>query len=236
MIAAMDVPAVQEDRFNAWYTHEHLPERLAVPGMLSARRYVRSSSSSGPGLQYLTVYEAVGVEVLTSPAYLRQLDEPTPLTMAVVQGRTSSGSPTRRAVLSLLTSQGTAVGRQMVHVELPSDDPDVRPWLLGELVPWLRAAWEVCAIHVAAVDDAATDAKRRTRDGQAFGNVPRAAGLALIVEGTHRVAELLLEQAHERPGASSRWQHALTEGTAYDLLVLQLGAGRESAGRPVQEV
>lgn len=228
MVAAMDVPAEQDDRFNAWYTHEHLPERLAVPGMLSARRYVRSPRTSGPGLRYLTMYEAADVEVLTSSAYLRQLDEPTPLTRAVVLGRTSSGSATRRAVLSLLASHGTAVGRQMVHVDLPPDDPDVAAWALRALVPRLLTAWEVCAVHVAALDVAATDSKQGTADGRAFGTTARAAGLALIVEGTHRVAELVLERAPEHPRTSGAWQAALRDGTAYDLLVAQLAPTRRA--------
>ena len=34
-----DVPADKEDDFNRWYNEEHLAERLAVPGFLSAARY-----------------------------------------------------------------------------------------------------------------------------------------------------------------------------------------------------
>ena len=30
-----------DEEFNAWYNTEHLPELLAVPGILDAARYVR---------------------------------------------------------------------------------------------------------------------------------------------------------------------------------------------------
>jgi len=45
-----DVPANREDEFNRWYNEEHVPERLAVPGFLSAARYeaVRDSSPRDP--------------------------------------------------------------------------------------------------------------------------------------------------------------------------------------------
>ena len=34
-----DIAAEDEAEFNAWYVEEHVPERLGVPGILSARRY-----------------------------------------------------------------------------------------------------------------------------------------------------------------------------------------------------
>ena len=34
-----EVPAAKEPEFNRWYNEEHLAERMAVPGFLSAARY-----------------------------------------------------------------------------------------------------------------------------------------------------------------------------------------------------
>ncbi len=34
-----DIAAEDEIEFNAWYVEEHVPGRLEVPGILSARRY-----------------------------------------------------------------------------------------------------------------------------------------------------------------------------------------------------
>ncbi|MFZ1908245.1 MAG: hypothetical protein WAU52_04100 [Burkholderiales bacterium] len=33
-----DIAAEDEAEFNAWYDDEHIPERLGIPGILSARR------------------------------------------------------------------------------------------------------------------------------------------------------------------------------------------------------
>ena len=34
-----DVPDEHDDEFNRWYDEEHIPERLAIPGVLNAARY-----------------------------------------------------------------------------------------------------------------------------------------------------------------------------------------------------
>ena len=34
-----DVAAEHEEEFNRWYNDEHIPERLAIPGVLNAARY-----------------------------------------------------------------------------------------------------------------------------------------------------------------------------------------------------
>jgi len=44
-----------EDEMNAWYDHTHLPELLAVPGFVSARRFRRVDADGE--VEYLAVYE-----------------------------------------------------------------------------------------------------------------------------------------------------------------------------------
>ncbi len=38
-----DVAAEHEEEFNHWYNEEHIPERLAIPGVLNAARYQMAS-------------------------------------------------------------------------------------------------------------------------------------------------------------------------------------------------
>ncbi|MGH8689613.1 MAG: hypothetical protein ACREUS_01155 [Burkholderiales bacterium] len=66
-------PPAMEEEFNAWYDQEHLPERLAIPGFRSARRWVS-------GRTYLATYELDSVEVLSSAQYLSFYEKPTPWT------------------------------------------------------------------------------------------------------------------------------------------------------------
>jgi len=66
LLVTMEPAPAAEEEFNAWYDGEHLPERLAVPGFESARRYVCVEGFP----RYLALYDLASPEVLESPAYL----------------------------------------------------------------------------------------------------------------------------------------------------------------------
>src|SRR5512145_980900 len=68
-----DIPAAREPDFNRWYNEEHLAERLAVPGFLSAARY--EAVKGGP--KHLACYELESAAVLDSEAYKRVQATPT---------------------------------------------------------------------------------------------------------------------------------------------------------------
>ena len=69
----VDVPSDKEKEFNRWYNEEHLAERLAVPGFLSAARY--EAVKGGP--KHLAMYELDSPSVLESDAYKRLAAQPT---------------------------------------------------------------------------------------------------------------------------------------------------------------
>jgi len=71
-----DCSAGREADFEKWYQHEHLAERLAVPGFRIGRRY--EAVSGAP--RYFAFYQTDSPEVLSSAAYLKRLDDPTPMT------------------------------------------------------------------------------------------------------------------------------------------------------------
>jgi hypothetical protein len=74
-----DVPADKEAEFNRWYTEEHIDERLAVPGFLSAARY--EAVKGGP--KHLAVYELEHAAVMESEAYKKVSNNPTPWTQKI---------------------------------------------------------------------------------------------------------------------------------------------------------
>jgi hypothetical protein len=75
-----NVAAGREAEFEEWFQHEHLAERLAVPGFLIGRRHEAISGQP----RYFNFYVTQSVEVLKSAAYLGRLDEPTPMTRTVM--------------------------------------------------------------------------------------------------------------------------------------------------------
>ncbi len=46
----------REDEYNRWYTERHLPDVVAVPGMVAAQRFRVTGESNLPGA-YAAVYE-----------------------------------------------------------------------------------------------------------------------------------------------------------------------------------
>ena len=72
-----DVRPEDEDEFNRWYNEEHIPERLAIPGVLDAARYV--AVRGGP--KYLACYELAEAEAYFSEAWQYRLNHPTEWTL-----------------------------------------------------------------------------------------------------------------------------------------------------------
>jgi hypothetical protein len=93
-----DIGAADEAEFNAWYEEEHFPERLTVPGILTARRYRDVSAT----LRYAAIYDTTSVAVLTSPAYLDRLANPSPRTRAIMP----RFSNMTRAACEIVTDHG----------------------------------------------------------------------------------------------------------------------------------
>src|SRR5215470_3530243 len=69
-----EVPAEHEEEFNRWYNEEHIPERLAIPGVLNAARY--EAVAGGP--KYLACYELASADAWYSADWQRWLKNPTP--------------------------------------------------------------------------------------------------------------------------------------------------------------
>ena len=61
----VDVPADKEAEFNRWYNEEHLPQLLAISGVLNAARY--EAVRSGP--KHLACYELENPGVVESDAF-----------------------------------------------------------------------------------------------------------------------------------------------------------------------
>ncbi len=101
-----DVADGAEDDFNAWYDQEHLPERVGVPGFINGRRYHGAAASP----RYFAVYGTAGVRVLTGPAYLERLDNPTPWSQRVMP----TFRNTVRSICQVAGVQGESRGKAML--------------------------------------------------------------------------------------------------------------------------
>ncbi|VWC58058.1 hypothetical protein BLA18110_00614 [Burkholderia lata] len=54
-----------EDAFNRWYSEQHVPDVLRVPGVVSAQRFRRTEQQRGSGVQpwqYMALYQCDAAE------------------------------------------------------------------------------------------------------------------------------------------------------------------------------
>jgi hypothetical protein len=102
------------DQFYRWHDHEHIPERLSIPGFLRGRRY----GKRGHAPEYLTLYEADELGVLASPAYLARLNAPTPLTQDTIRHFRN----TSRAVCRVAYSVGSSNGGHILTLRIEVAD------------------------------------------------------------------------------------------------------------------
>jgi hypothetical protein len=74
LLTVTEPPPEMEEEFNAWYDTEHVPERNAITGFRSSRRWVAQGLSPGEG-KYLATYELDSPEALTTPEYLSHVGD-----------------------------------------------------------------------------------------------------------------------------------------------------------------
>lgn len=77
MLLSFDIEADAVDEHDRWHTHEHLPERLSIPGFLRGTRWIGTAAGQP---RYMVVYEVESLATLASDAYLARLNDPTPWT------------------------------------------------------------------------------------------------------------------------------------------------------------
>lgn len=69
-----DIAPTIRAEFEDWHTHEHFPERMAIPGFHRGSRWAAVDGGEG----FFVMYELEAYETLTSPDYLGRLNAPTP--------------------------------------------------------------------------------------------------------------------------------------------------------------
>ena len=100
----------------AWHLHEHMPERVGIPGFVRGRRYRAADAATQPG--YFTLYETTTFQVIQGTDYLSRLNEPTPWTRAT----TAHFQATTRSLTRVVASHGVGSGGALLTVRFDLDD------------------------------------------------------------------------------------------------------------------
>lgn len=143
MLLSFDVAPQAIAEHDEWHTHEHLPERLSIPGFLRGTRWVALQGQPG----YVVLYEVEQLATLESQAYLERLNHPTPWTARMM--------PHYRGMARGLCAVLRSVGLGMGHVGLltrfrPAPDAQARllDWLDKEVLPGLAKRAGIGSVHL----------------------------------------------------------------------------------------
>jgi len=122
----MQVPSELDEEFNAWYDTEHVPERIAVRGFLTARRYVVEGT---PG-RYMAHYDLADLSVLHTEPYAAISRNPTPWTRRIVNKLAENTRNEYELVQSIGQAPSDAAPYALlVRIETaPQDDPELNAW------------------------------------------------------------------------------------------------------------
>lgn len=152
-------PEMQEE-FEDWHTHEHMPERLAIPGFLRGTRW----RAAGEAPSYFILYEVARVSVLTGPGYMARLNDPTPWSRKMMPHHRNMV----RSLCRVEASSGAAAAQDMLTVRFSTQagaQERLKTWLL-EILPTLPSRKGLVAAHL-LVDAARTEltAEQKIRGG-----------------------------------------------------------------------
>lgn len=146
-----DVAPEGRAQFYAWHDGEHIPERLSLPGFLRGRRCARAGHSP----EWLTIYEAVDVSALMSPAYLARLNAPTAATTRTLAFFRNTSRAVCRRVYSIGSSSGGHVLAMRMSVDPARADAMCR-YLRDDALPRALSVTGILAGHLFAADTSAS--------------------------------------------------------------------------------
>lgn len=121
----------QEDEFLKWHVHEHIPDRIALPGFLRGRRYVALDGFP----KYFNFYETASITDLDSPAYRQSLNHPSAWTEQVVRHFTDTSRTLCQVAATLGKGEGVVLEALQLETDLPSAEFKSRLARMLEMVP-----------------------------------------------------------------------------------------------------
>ncbi len=178
--------------FYAWHLHEHMPERVGIPGFRRGRRYIAIDAATHP--EFFTLYEAVTFQVLQGQDYANRLNAPTVWTRTA----TSHFQNTARALARVVASDGPGMGGVALTLRFHVADPAG----VAELIRRCAAAPRICGAHLCAGDSAASDV--RTAESRERTDIEAPPGWFAMIEATDpaAVGELLSDAVLTDAGCS----------------------------------
>ncbi len=188
MVLWYDITPDAVSEHDAWHTHEHMPERLAIPGFMRGTRWVSLSGSP----RYFVMYEVRNIDTLTSAPYLDRLNSPTPWSSKMM----SSFHGMTRGFCSIKGSFGMGVGQTAISIRfspVAGAEDRLRERLTKQVLPGLSSKQGLASAHLLE----AVLAPQMTREQEIRGR-DAAVDWVLLVTGysSERVMSLSDKELH----------------------------------------
>jgi hypothetical protein len=131
-----------EDEFLKWHVHEHIPERVALPGFLRGRRYAALDGLP----KFFNFYETSSAADLVSPAYRDALNDPSGWTRDVVR----FFRDTSRTVCDVAMSKGEGEGAfvETLRLRTRMDAPAFKSRLIETVLDAVSREYGVVGTHL----------------------------------------------------------------------------------------
>ena len=154
-----DVAPEVRDEFDDWHAHEHMPERLSIPGFLRGSRWVGDAGA------YFVLYEAESEAVITGGTYLERLNNPTPWSRKMMPHHRNMV----RGLCRVEASFSAALGQALLTLRFSATDPAaLRAWLVDTLAAMaMRKGLVAARLMLAVGQPSAQTAEQRLRGGDA---------------------------------------------------------------------
>ena len=135
-------PEMQAE-FEDWHSHEHMPERLAIPGFRRGTRWIALSGEPA----YFILYEAAQRATITTGAYMERLNDPTPWSRKMMPHHLGMV----RSLCRVRASFGGGVPGVLATIRFsaaPGRRRSVFHWLATETLPGLPACKGITGAHL----------------------------------------------------------------------------------------
>ena len=156
-----DVAFDVRDEFDDWHAHEHMPERLSIPGFLRGSRWV---ADKGEG--YFILYEVQSEAALTGSAYRDRLNNPTPWSRQMMPHHRNMV----RGLCRAQASYGSALGPALLTVRFSAERAnELRGWLSDTLaaMPSRKGLVAAALLRHTGQPPATQTTEQRLRGGEA---------------------------------------------------------------------
>ena len=167
-------PEMREDFFE-WHPREHMVERLGVPGFLRGRRCAAIDAD----VEFLTLYELTGTDVLVSDIYKQRLTNPTPWSTKTLPHFRNNV----RGACRIHYTDGVAMGGVMHTTRLQAQEGRERELiesLMRDVMPRLCALPRVTGAHFVENDVSLTAGNAGNQRGRTI-SLPH---LVILIEGS----------------------------------------------------